>query len=482
MNTSEPQNASLTLRTSVDKMQMLVTVTAALAGGAPLAENQLLEALSTLHIPESQILSESIQQLLSGEAAEDICIACGLPPVSGEDATFIPLVDLNDLNDLNDLDEPLMGTQGVVDFYDTKTYSAVEPQTPLMRRIPPTIGVDGTDVFGEIVSAVPGKDQLFKSCEGSRVAPQDSNLLLATLHGYPIVELTGVRVANMLVLPSADLDSGHIDFDGSVSIKGDVKPRVEVKATGDIFVKGTVESASLIAGGQIVIGGGVIGEPLSDQRNAPKITTRLQAGSDIHAQFLQQVEATAGASILVQRYALHCHLEARMTVVVGERGGKGIILGGWADAGTSLQVNIIGSNAYIETHVSVGRIHILFAEKSGLALELAQRGDESNRLQDILTKLSRPSTTDRPRPLKRARIEKAQSVVMMLDARIAKLQQRMGTLEMDILEAHGAYIQINSKLYSNTRVTVNGSQQVIQQEQSKTRIMNNDNQLVFTQR
>ena len=474
MNKSEPQNASLTLSTSVDKMQVLVTVTAALAGGVPLAENQLLEALSTLDIPESQILSEPIQQLLSGEAAEDICIACGLAQVNGEDTTFIPLVDINDL------DEPFLDAQGVVDFYDTKTYPAVEPETPLMRRIPPTIGVDGTDVFGEAVSAVPGKDLQFKSCEGSRVAPQDSDLLLATLHGYPIVELTGVRVANMLVLPCADLDSGHIDFDGSVTIKGDVKPRVEVKATGDIFVKGTVESASLIAGGQIVIGGGVIGDTLSDKHNAPKITTRLQAGSDIHAQFLQQVEATAGACILVQRYALHCHLQARMTVVVGEPGGKGIILGGWAAAGTSLQVNIIGSNAYIETHVSVGRIHILFAEQARLALELVQRGDEANSLQEILTKLSRPSTTNRSGPLKTDRIEKAQSVVMMLDTRIAQLQQRMDKLEMDILEAHGAYIQVNKKLYSNTSVTVNGSQQVIQQEQFKTRIMNNDNQLVFT--
>ncbi|MFT6037678.1 MAG: hypothetical protein ACI9TP_000462 [Candidatus Azotimanducaceae bacterium] len=474
MSTSEPQNASLTLRTSVDKMHVLVTVTAALAGGVPLAENQLLEALSTLNIPESQILSEPIQQLLNGEAAEDICIACGLAPVSGEDATFVPLIDLSDL------DESFIDTQCAIDFYDTKMYPAVEPETPLMRRLPPTIGVDGTDVFGEAISAVPGKDLLFKSCEGSRVAPQDSDLLLATLHGYPIIELTGVRVANMLVLPSADLDSGHIDFDGSVSIKGDVKPRVEVKATGDIFVKGTVESASLIAGGQIVIGGGVIGETLSDKHNAPKITTRLQAGSDIHAQFLQQVEATAGASILVQRYALHCHLKARMAVVVGERGGKGIILGGWADAGTSLRVNIIGSNAYIETRVSVGQIHSLFAEQSRLALELEQRGDESNRLQEILTKLSRPSTTNQPRLLMTARIEKAQSVVMMLDARIAKLHQHMGKLAMDILEAQAAYIQVNRKLYSNTRVTVNGSQQVIQQEQSKTRIMNNHNQLVFT--
>jgi hypothetical protein len=56
----------------------------------------------------------------------------------------------------------------------------------------------------------------------------------------------------------------------------------------------------------------------------------------------------------------------------------------------------------------------------------------------------------------------------------------MDKLEMDILEAHGACIQVNRKLYSNTYVTVNGSQQVIQQEQFKTRIMNNDNQLVFT--
>jgi hypothetical protein len=70
--------------------------------------------------------------------------------------------------------------------------------------------------------------------------------------------------------------------------------------------------------------------------------------------------------------------------------------------------------------------------------------------------------------------------VMMLDARIAKLHQHMGKLAMDILEAQAAYIQVNRKLYSNTRVTVNGSQQVIQQEQSKTRIMNNHNQLVFT--
>ncbi|MFT4853708.1 MAG: hypothetical protein ACI96P_000658 [Candidatus Azotimanducaceae bacterium] len=475
MDAPEQQNATLTLSTSVDKMRVLANVTAACAGGSALEKTQLLDALLAFGVPQSRLMNQDLQQLLSGEAAEGICVARGLRPTNGVNACFISLIDGDKLH------QPLPDSQGVIDYFDTKTYLSVAPDTPLMRRLPPTLGITGINVLGETIEAVPGKYLAFKKCKGSCVSPDDSDLLISAIAGHPVFEALGVCVDNTLVLPCADLDSGNIDFVGSVSIKGDVKPRVEIKATGDIFVKGTVENASLSAGGQIVIGGGVVGEALSDRRAVPAITSRLCAGGDIHALFLQQVKATAGQAILLQRYALHCHLYATTTLVVGERGGEGIILGGWAEAGTSLQANVIGSNAYIETHVSVGRVSDLIAQQLQLALELTRRRDELKRLQVILAKLLQPATKDRLEALNNSRVEKTETVLTMLTSRIEQLELRLGKLDSDIPEAHSAFIQVNKTLYSNTRVTVNGSHYVTDQEQTKARIVNQGSRLVFSQ-
>src|SRR5437762_91037 len=47
---------------------------------------------------------------------------------------------------------------------------------------------------------------------------------------------------------NVDFKVGNVDFDGRVTIKGDVLPGFNVKATGDVAITGMVENASIEAG------------------------------------------------------------------------------------------------------------------------------------------------------------------------------------------------------------------------------------------
>ena len=311
LQVGERRDGAFELAVDDDAMHAWVTLTAARGGQAVASENVFMalgEAGLLFGIDEA-----AVRAACAASADVRFCAARGLPAEDGENARFELLVD-----DTRDR-VPRMNENGLIDFRELGAIPMVEAEQPLMRRVPPTRGVDGRNVRGEIVPALPGRAEPFvDGLIGAAAAPDDPNLLVALVNGQPVRSGNGVSVEQVVRFGNVNLASGNISFDGTVHVEGEIAPGMKVHATGDIIVNGVVDGAELDAGGDIQIGGGVIAQ------------AKVRAAGSVSARFAENAQIYAGSTISIGDMALQCDLQAINRIVVGSNSPQ---RGVWAGHG-----------------------------------------------------------------------------------------------------------------------------------------------------
>lgn len=283
------------------------------------------------------IKSEILQQAVAKGAIEKTLVAEGEPPVHGKGAWFEYLLAEPEPN-------AQQSEQERVDFRARSSVVTVEENQALMRRHPPTPGEPGHGVTGELIPADDGRDHQLLESIGSKFSPQDSNLLLASRGGRPIRQSRTVRVDDVLTLEEVDYSTGHINFKGSVVVKGSVADGFQVRATGDIIVHGSVEDAVLESENSIQIHGSMFGRERG----------RLSAGGNIQVTYIQSCEIDCLGDLSVLDGMFHCQVRVLGQIIAGGRGGKGQINGGEIWAGKRIISRIIGSNSSTATKIALG--------------------------------------------------------------------------------------------------------------------------------
>ncbi|MFD2272453.1 DUF342 domain-containing protein [Undibacterium arcticum] len=264
-------------------------------------------------------MHNQLDAALAAGACEDLIIAAGNWPLDGTEARFEALLADKD-QELSHVDE-----MANIQYRDLGHLLLVEPGDRLMRRTPAIQGCDGIDIRGQTLLAKPVPDRPFdKNLQGAAPAPDDPDLLLATIAGQPVPMADGVIVNSVIEVPNVDLSTGHVVFAGTIRISGDVKAGMRLDVTGDVFVSGTVEAAQITAGGNVAVKGGIIGH--ADTHFAGNVltpsTARIISKGSVQALFMENVHVEAGDSILIHGSARQCELVARNEIIVGKKNPK----------------------------------------------------------------------------------------------------------------------------------------------------------------
>lgn len=178
---------------------------------------------------------------------EKILIAEGTPAQAGKNGWFEFFVRL----DLPRIPAPL--PDGGVDYVNIEAFEMVEEGEKIAVYHPAEKGIDGQNVFGEVLHANKGLEKKPLRGEGFVIAP-DGVTYLSRLNGK-FEYLNGrIIISNMLIVrEDVTAVTGKLEVDGTVYVIGSVYSGGSIEATGDIIIEHNVEAGRLVAGGNVMI-------------------------------------------------------------------------------------------------------------------------------------------------------------------------------------------------------------------------------------
>lgn len=347
----ELRDASCEIVISSDEMTATLTVNSAF-GGKPLTLADIHNTLKQTGIIYGVIPDQEIEQLLH-ENLPSFIIASGLHPIGGLDTQFKSLVP--EMAEKAQIDD-----ECICDFRDVSSIVIVKEGQRVMRRTPAIQGQNGYNVFGKFLDCYHGMEVYFsQNQQGVCVDPTDQNILLSTLTGTATLIPNGIIVLPVLIVESVNLETGNINFAGTVIVRGNVETGMKIYALNDVIVEGGVENASIECNGSLTVYNSVQNSHLAADKDillkGGVNGTKVISHASVAVAFSEYSNIEAGLNIVICDFSLNSGLFAGNKITVGLKGSrKKSITGGIAWAMLEVKATTLGINTEVPTIIKVG--------------------------------------------------------------------------------------------------------------------------------
>ncbi|WP_426358307.1 DUF342 domain-containing protein [Pseudocolwellia sp. HL-MZ19] len=451
----ERKDATIEIKIDDDEMSATAEITTAL-GGKNLTAKEVLNTAQAAGIKKGfskegliRLAQDSITEpegiLLKG------VIAKGKTPINGSNARIKLLVQCAQDRILR----PRERDDGTVDMRDLGDIICVRVGEPLAQIIPFTEGVKGFTVTGVPLESNPGEDIEMAVGEGTIISPKNKNVLISTLVGLPRSIKNGIAIDEVYKLKNVDVTTGHIKFEGSVIIDGDVCEGMKVVAKGDITVGGFVESAYLEAGGDITIMSGIIGKKQEvEDLSTSNITmsANINAQGNIFAKYCQYADISCNI-LRINNQLMHSIINVNDKLWVGsEDKADGKLIAGYINAVNSVHAGTVGATAGSSTTITFNkRIKEYKQQISEIEKQLKIETEKTQELKVAMNKVKA--------------LPKGKAPAGMIKKVVSTYQyhaHRMGEIliEKEIIEAHiqsymtEVYIEATERIYHGVKLNV----------------------------
>ncbi|WFA08418.1 FapA family protein [Tissierella sp. Yu-01] len=316
---------------------------------------------------------------------KDIIIARGTEPTSGKDATYEILFKTE--KDFR----PKEKEDGTVDFHNLEIVENIKKNQVLCTITPATEGIDGISITGEKIPSVPGKPIPNLLGKNTKLN-EDETAILSTIDGQVDFIARKIHVNETLFIKgNVDISTGNIKAIGNIIIKGSVSPGFVVEAKGNIEVDGTISSATLKAGGNIILRRGVVG-------------SKLHCEGDFTSKFIENSNVFVKGDIKAA-YIMNSNIKCGKTLQT--MGSKSKIVGGTCIAGENIQTRFIGSSAAVRTFLEIGTDSNNIEKQQKLLKEIPLLENKLNSLKSLISLLQQYDTANRLTPDKKRMYEDA---------------------------------------------------------------------------
>ena len=275
-------------------------------------------------------------------------IAKGLPPVDGTDAEFKQLVS----TDNHRKPAPTILPNGKVDMLNLGEFITVDVGAVLMQKTPVYLGEPGKTVTSETVQQQQGIDHPFIINDNVQINPGDPLQLIATKYGVPIEKQGFISIDDVLLLEEVTNKTGHVDYNGTVVITGDVEKGMKVNVRGDVTVMGTVDSAHITCGGDLTVQQAVIGYQKKTEEE--QFSCEINCQGNFTGTIAQYARLKIGKDLLLSSQLIHCDTECDGSIKVHNKSlTKGSIIGGLTKVKSNIITAIIGTSGGTKTVIEL---------------------------------------------------------------------------------------------------------------------------------
>lgn len=354
------------------------------------------------------VRDEAIAELIDKKRMnEKILIAEGIPAQNGKDGWFEFFVRL----DLPRIPAPL--PDGGVDYVNIEAFEMVDENEKIAVYHHGEKGIDGKNIYGEIIHGENGAELKPLRGEGFMIA-SDGVTYLSKMNGKFEFVKGRILITNMMVVKEdVTAVTGKLEVDGSVHVIGSVYSGGYIKASGDIIIEHNVQAGKLIAGGNIMIKKG----------SCSKGDCFIEAGGEVSGSFFEAANINAGGNVKAN-YIMNSNIKTLGRVIVS--GSKGMLLGGTTCAVKGVDTYNLGNRMHLKTVLDIGRNELYNKALAKYAEDREQILNEVSSLEeewDMLL-LDPPAEEDLPENLQwkiNAAIDTKSQELADMDAEASKL-------------------------------------------------------------
>lgn len=433
---------SYQLEVSKDRMTVTMKINRQ-PGQRPPSKEEILKDLAGRRITFG-IDEEAIVRGL--EHGAQTVIAKGKPPEAGKDAKIIRKFNAEMKGKLAE------DKYGRVDYKNLNLFLLAKKGDILAERVPHTMGVKGTNVFGDTIKPKPGKPKPVPAGKNTEI--QDENFVVATMDGQ-IVEANNKFSIDPRLEIKGDIGvgTGNIDFVGAVDVSGSVQQGFKVKATGTVLINGAV-NGGVVEGYNVVIKGGIIG--------AGPGKGVVVAQEDVQAAFVENGTIEAGGEIQISDVALHSDLRAGIRIVV--EGKRGLVTGGYLAAGEEIRAKVIGNPALVASRLVVGVNPSLQKRYQAACKEYSESKKKLKQLTQALNTLGKIDVSMLP-PQRAEQIAQLTRSQFPLAGQVERSERLIKELEEQIAQMKNGRIRVSDRVYPGQKLIVNSIVKHIQTEE-----------------
>lgn len=412
-------------------------------GQRPPTKEEILKELSGRRIIFG-IDEEAIERGL--EHGTQMVIVKGKPPEAGKDAKIIRKFNAEQKGKIAE------DKYGRVDYKNLNLFLLAKKGDVLAERVPHTMGVEGTNVFGDTIKPKPGKPKPVPAGKNTEI--QDENFVVATIDGQ-IVEANNKFSVDPRLEIKGDIGvgTGNIDFIGAVDISGSVQQGFKVKATGMVSINGAVNGGT-VEGYSVIIKGGIIG--------AGPGKGVVIAQEDVQAAFVENGTIEAGNEIQISDVALHSDLRAGVRIVL--EGKRGLVTGGYLAAGEEIRAKTIGNPALVAARLVVGVNPSLQKRYQAACKEYSESKKKLQQLTQALNTLGKIDVSMLP-PQRAEQIAQLTRSQFPLAGQVERSERLIKELEEQIAQMKNGRICVSDRIYPGQKLIVNSIVKHIQTEE-----------------
>ncbi|HEX2988452.1 MAG TPA: FapA family protein, partial [Chloroflexota bacterium] len=407
-------------------------------------------------VKEAQALS------IPGMRWGPVLVAQGRSPVAGDDGKIRYHPCLTAASG-----RPKVAPDGTVNLFDLNVVHNVAKGTVLAVETPPTAGQPGMTVMGGEIPARPGRECWLKPGKGTELS-EDKLTVTAACDGHATLMHGEISVTNIFqVNRDVGVETGNIQFVGSVVIRGNVQHGFSVKAEGDVEVQGGVHGGTIEAAGNITVQYGIKG---------PIGHGKVTAGGAVKAKFIEGADVVAGTNVWAADGILQSRVAAGASVEV--LGRRGAVIGGHVSAQTSVSARILGSALGSTSEISVGVTPAARTELGENRKKQAELEEQLQRTNQAIQFLAEQERRGLLGPEKRATLAKLGPAQDHICATLETLKQRVRELEQMFKEGRQAFVEAKETCHPGVTVIIGGSRLSTTAPQSRARFKLNDDQEV----
>jgi uncharacterized protein len=415
--------------------------------------------LNKIITPEDQKKIESELAMINPHEKQitKIKIAHSKPPVNGRAEYFMPLINV-------EKKAGAVRDDGHIDFKEIESIIQVHKDQILLKHFPEVKPQDGFDIYGEKAAAVTEESKGFQRGDNI-VQSKDPEIFVSAIDGCLDIDKKKISVKAVATIKGdIDYESGNIEFNGSVIVKGSVKPGFRIKATGDVTIEQSVDDGIIETSGSVFVKMGVAG----------KGQTAIKADKDIKVKFVINSTLEAKGRIEVEDSIINCKVFSNDRVLVTSKHAK--IMGGEVVALYRIEANVAGSSNETATVLSVGRNLEIERELTEVRIKLNRKKEE---LEDVMTKVKTSfgmHLFDDPKKYISALPEIKRKQCLLVLAQISNINKEIKDLnlqgmqiEQKLVLDEEPYIVIKDKIFPGSTINIKKRTKKIEEEISNAK-------------